>query len=382
MKVIHDAKIISRSELAKVTGLTGAAITLITRELIEAGLIREEGQGESDSIRGRRPINLMMQDGVGYVLGLEVTKNETIIGLTDLKGNPELLNKIEIDLSSPSQGLPVLIHKLQVIMSELELAGKKVMGIGISLPALLDSGTGVIKKAVNFGKEWAGYGLKQELARALQLPVYVENNAKASVLAERIFGDGTTCKNLAYVHIGYGISAGIMMDDRILHGGLGHAGEIGHVVVEENGPLCNCGNYGCLEAICGLHALIKQNSVNLMLPTSQEMNADDFLRSALCEGSYAWLMMRKVGRYVGIAISYIISLYNPDAVFIGGKTASAAPVFMDILLETVKQRVLPEVATETRIEVSRLNGRAAWTGACALAVQGLLTSLDSPLYSE
>lgn len=378
LKTLYYEETVSRQQLAKITGLTGAAVTIITRELIDLGYIYEIGQGISQG--GRRPIQLKFNQDAAYVLGIDISVDETVIGISNLKNMPTEYIRVKLDLSSPDKGVKSLINVLRKIICENKAKSKGIVSLGISFPGLIQQNTGKILTAVNFSAAWEGYSLKSSIENVLKLPVHIENNAHAAVLGERWFGSGQEYKNLVYINIGYGISAGIIIEDQIVQGAKGHAGEIGHLVVEEHGPKCKCGNKGCLEAICGITALKMRLSNMLNLPKIIE--DDEFFKVVRENSSEGLVIMRDVGRHIGLVTAYIINLYNPDVVFIGGKTAQAAPIFMDVLLDTVKRHALPKLVDETQILVSCLNGKAGWIGACALAVRESLFSPDSPLYKE
>ena len=391
LSLIKEEEPISRRQLAGITGLTPPAVTGIVRELLDMGFVTETGLGPSEG--GRKPVSLSFNAEAGYVLGVEVTRNNTLIGLADLKNRPNSIRQVSIDMTDPSVGLPLLIHALREIMAEPAQQGRRFYGAGIAFPGLLTASEGKVRRSVNLGQGWDGFPLKESMEAGLGLPVVIENNSNASALAERWFGGGVDSQDLVYVNMGEGISAGIILGDRILQGFQGHAGEIGHIVMVENGSLCNCGNRGCLEALCGTPALVKKANSEMTSTLADDplyqiwkskgsVNLDDILAAAVVENSYAWNLMQIIGRYVGLAIADTINLYNPQVVFVGGRLISVAPTFLRTLQETVLSHAFPEIARSTQIKVSKLGIHSGVIGACALALRELFQSLRSTILED
>lgn len=388
LNMIKNNEPISRHQLAEEIGLTPPAITGIVRELIESGLVKEVGLGKSEG--GRRPMKLKFNCKAGYVIGIEVTSGEAVVSVADLKNEPEVVLVEELSMKDPTVGIKAMTSIIQKTIAAN--GDKQFLGVGIAFPGLLDVQSGTVRRSVNLGGAWNCYPLKDMMEAEFKLPVFIENNSNASVLAERWFG-GTECNDLVYVNLGEGISAGIILGDRILQGYQGYAGEIGHIVLDKGGPLCNCGNRGCLEAICAIPALMNKVLAELPLVSEDDMlkvvwqkegkiGFTDILRAANEEDGYARELLKQVGKKVGRVVADIINLYNPELIFVGGKIAAAHHVFMDALKGTVKTHAFPEVAAATTIKVSRYGDSSASIGACALALKQLLQSSDSPMFKE
>jgi len=383
MAVINTIKAyepISRQQLAEVTGLTPPAITGIIRELLDMGIVREVGLDKSTG--GRRPIKLCFNPDAGYVFGVEVTRFESFVGTCDLKNDPTDFRTVKIDMTEPKTGLKELAAVIKQIMNEKEYIQKTFLGVGVAFPGLLKVFEGSVKRSINLGHQWDLFPVKKVLEKELGMPVFIENNSKASALAERWFGGAIECKDLVYVNLGEGISAGVIVNDRILQGAEGHAGEIGHMSIQEGGPLCNCGNRGCLESICGIPAIMRKAKAELpIIPDDDqlkkawiekgELSIEDIIKSSGIKNSYSYELLRQVAIYIGKAIANVINFYNPKCVFIGGKMAVVAKYFMDIMKTTVNTYAFPEIAQSTNIQISSLNEKAGVMGACALVLRDL-----------
>lgn len=347
------------------------------------GLVMEVGLEKSRG--GRRPVKLRFNPEAGYVIGIEVTCCETKLGIADLKNQPTDIQTFEMDMSEPETGIPKLIDTINQIIHDESLKGKKFMGLAVAFPGLVNVNDGSIKRSVNLGPKWNAFPVKDILEDGLGFPILIENNSNASALGELWFGGGINCKDLIYINLGEGISAGIIMNDRILQGVHGHAGEIGHIVIQEEGPLCNCGNRGCLESICGIPALLRKVKVELPLiksddPVKQawEVNGkvkiDDLINSAFTAGTYSHELFKQMAVYMGKVIADVINFYNPEVVFMGGKLAVVAKNFSDVIRENVDSHAFPEIAVSTKLKISSLNENSGVIGACALILRQLFKS--------
>ncbi len=263
------------------------------------------------------------------MIGIELTHYETTIGIADLKNDPTDIYTLSLDMSDPATGVPQLATELRQIIQR-RYASKRFLGVGIAFPGLLNASTGIIRQSINLGSGWDWFPLKEVIEAELGLPVIIENNSKASAMAEHCFGGGIGCTDIAYINLGEGISAGVILGDRIIQGFQGYAGQLGHIVLKEEGALCNCGNRGCLEALCSIPALMKtvaaelpvlrrDDPLKIIFDAKGGVSLGDVLDCAGSEDSYAWQLLREAGRLVGLAVASIINLYNPEKIFLGGR---------------------------------------------------------------
>jgi len=380
INIIKTHEPISRQQLAEITGLTPPAITGIIRELLDMGIVKEVGLDKSTG--GRRPIKLCINPDAGYVIGIEVTRFESFVGTCDLKNYPTDFRTLKIDMTEPDKGINELTSAINSILNEEMYSKKTFLGIGVAFPGLLNVSEGTVKRSINLGHQWDAFPVKHFLEKQLGMPVFIENNSKASALAERWFGGAKGCKDLVYVNWGEGISAGVIMNDRILQGAHGHAGEIGHMSIQEGGQLCNCGNRGCLESFCGIPAIVRTVKSNIASLSDDdplkkawvekgELSIEDIIKSSQNENSYSSELLKQAAFYMGKAMANVINFYNPECVFIGGKMAGVAKYFIDIINRAVKSHAFPEVVNSTDIQVSSLREKAGVMGACALVLRDL-----------
>jgi predicted NBD/HSP70 family sugar kinase len=232
----------------------------------------------------------------------------------------------------------------------------------------------MVYEAVNLG--WHNLPLKQLLEARYPFPIYIANDSQVAVLGEYIFGQNQEVPNLVVVKAGRGISAGVVLDGRLYIGEHSGQGEIGHVVVVENGELCRCGHVGCLETVASTRAVVEQaqaaarsnraSTLSRYAATPEAITTDvvfaAFVESdpAVCE------IIANVGRYVGIAIAHLAALLNIQRIVIGGRLARFGDYLLEAIRQELSRRVLPKIAEETELSLSRLGENIVIQGGAAL----------------
>ena len=246
-------KPLSRAELARRTGLTRAAVTLIAEELIKEGLLLESGTMEADF--GRKPVLLDIRGESRISGGINLSRNGYAVGLTDLKG--KLISKAKLPLTGEKDWRNELVRitgALEDLLKEADLEADNLIGLGISSPGPVDLNAGIILNPPNFNV-WHQAGIVEALKR-LKLPVYLENNASALALAEKNYGSGEGFESFIELVVDTGIGAGIILKEALYRGVGGYGSEVGHTSVNMFGQRCSCGNRGCLELYASIPAIL------------------------------------------------------------------------------------------------------------------------------
>lgn len=382
LNLIRENFEMSRQELAKRTGLTPAAISGIVRELVQMGYVNEIGLGKSSG--GRRPVKLQFNPEAGYIVGAEITRKRTTLGIVDLQAKIVKIVELQLDMTDPKQGLLALKDSIEEIIREAGVPEEKILGAGLAFPGLIDRNNKTIKHSPNLGEGWRDIPIKALLKELITFPFFIEHNSNAAALAEYTLGRGKNVKDLVYVNLGEGFSAGVIMDDHILYGSQGYAGEMGHVVIVENGPLCNCGNKGCLESMYAVPALVRKANNELSLFQDQDLlkqiwlekgqvTIEDIVQCANQVDSYAWQLIDQAGWYIGTGVANLINFYNPEMVVLGGILAGAGNVLMDPLAKSINSHAFPEIAKNTKVEISSIGRQAGFYGACLGAIKKLFS---------
>lgn len=320
--LIHDFGPIARTELAERSGLSLATISGITGVLIEQGIVIDESSGESTG--GRRPILLAIDRQAALVLGVKLTQEQIIVALTDL--GAELLDSRTAPIGSNLQPDGV-IEQLGRVVDDLRATHteQRVIGLGLGMAGILDRERGICRYSPFL--PWRDVPLRDLISDRVGLPVIVENDVNALTLAERWFGAGAGATNFLVVTLGRGVGMGMLLNGELYRGGRDGAGEFGHITIAEDGPVCNCGKRGCVEAFVGEPALTTAiQAVNADLTLADGINlaraGDPTLRA----------IFERAGHLFGLALAGTINLLNPTLIIFGGEGTA----FLDLLRPAVE----------------------------------------------
>ncbi|MHB1005937.1 MAG: ROK family protein [Chloroflexota bacterium] len=277
-------------------------------------------------------------------------------------------------------GLDAVIHRLvdgvRHILDGQDLA--RVLGMGLGAPGPLDPWAGIVLYAPNM-PGWRDVPLRDRLRAALGIPVYINNDANLGGLGELFFGAGRGLTDLVYITVSTGIGGGVIAGGRLLLGGNGLAGEIGHMVVQVGGPLCGCGNSGCLEAMAsgtaiaraaraGLEAGARGTMLTLAQGALDRVDAAIVERAAREGDELAGEIMREAGTYLGIGIVNVIHLLDPQMVIVGGGVSRAGDLILGPAREVLATRLMPGFRGKSRLVASALGDDAGLMGAVALVL--------------
>ncbi len=363
---------ISRTDLADQMGLTRAAVTLIVSDLLENGVILE---AESRAIpSGRPPVVLEINPKRGWVAAVDMGATHINIALADFSAKIvdekylpfDIKQGPQICLAEVSRNLHELLDRSGVNISQL-----MAVGIGVPGPVITDAGT-VVSPPIMPG--WDGYPIRETLEKEWGCPVSLNNDAELGALGEWAYGAGRGERNLAFIKVGSGIGAGLIINQQIYGGTTGSAGEIGHLTIDENGPLCTCGNRGCLEAFAGGHAIALQakklveSGKRTLLSSIPELTAQEVAKAARRGDLPSQEIIMRAGTYIGIAIAGLVNLFNPGAVIIGGGVAQAGDLLTTSIRQAVRERSLRASEQGVHITTAMLGRRSSLMGATVQAI--------------
>ncbi len=373
---------ISRAGLADRLGISRAAVTAIVKDLLEQELILE-GRLRNEGA-GRPPIMLQMNPQRGYVLGIDMGATHLRLTLADLGARVLQEEEHPFDIArGPAASLESLNTRIADLLARTGLEASALTAIGIGVPGPVRSEEGMVL-APPIMPGWDRYPIRESLAEVWQRPVVLNNDAELGALGEWAYGAGRDFKNVAFIKIGTGIGAGLILDNRIYQGANGSAGEIGHITVEENGPQCQCGNYGCLEALAGGRAIAEQarSLVARGLATQlahlsplEDLTAQDVAIAARKGDLAAQRIFNRAGKYIGIGIASLVNLFNPEIVIVGGGVAQVGDMLMEPIRQTVRQRALTASTRNLRLSTALLGRRSASMGAVVQAITVALYQL-------
>ena len=248
LNIIKNNGSLSRADIAKLTGLTPASISNITKQLIEGEYLLERGMGESSG--GRPPIILELNPEARYVIGVNIGVGSIQVVITNL--GAKILCRKEITMSMDEYDKDNVFNELVKIINQVVLSSNidtnKIIGVGVAMHGIVNVATGVSEYAPYYN--WVNVNLKDELQSRLNYPVFIDNDVRAMAIGESWFGSSKDINNFVMINVSNGVGAGIIIDNKPYYGVDFSAGEIGHIVVDVDGTKCNCGNYGCLENYC------------------------------------------------------------------------------------------------------------------------------------
>ncbi|HOK70803.1 MAG TPA: ROK family transcriptional regulator, partial [Bacillota bacterium] len=250
LDVIRTNQPITRREIARLTGLTSAAVTNIVSNFIEQGFVREVGYGRSGG--GRKPKLVELDKGSRIMVAVDLAGADQIAALLDMDGN--VLCRGERRIGS-AKGVTVadIVDAINEILDTPEARSGQVVGIGVTTPGLVDAATGTVLKSVALN--WFNVPIKAALQKHFEYPVFIGKDTHVALLAEEWYGAAKNMQNAIYLWVGPGIAIGMLLDGRVYTGSTGMAGEFGHVSIDYDGPACKCGSWGCMEQMASLRAI-------------------------------------------------------------------------------------------------------------------------------
>lgn len=372
LRTIYDCGQISRAELARITQLTRATISDVVADLIRQGLVEEIGYGATAV--GRTPMLLGVVASSRQLIGIDIANGELRAAIVNLRG--QISQSTQLSLRDVD-GEAIVTLLYEAVDGLLRATTSPLLGIGIGVPGLIDTAGGGVRSAVNLG--WHDLPLRDLLQRRYELPVYVANDSHLAALAEYSFGS-QPAEHVVVLLVGRGIGAGIVLNGQIFLGDTGGAGEIGHVVVAEQGQPCRCGNIGCLETVASSRAIVRRaaalaeaqpsSALRRLAAQSEEITLEQ-IQQALADGdAAARQVIVEAGRYLGIAVAHVVGILNIRRIVIAGQLTIFGTPLLQAIRAEVAARALRILAHETQIELARLGPDAVVLGASAL----LLTS--------
>jgi glucokinase-like ROK family protein len=365
---------ISRSDIAEELGLTRAGVTIIVNDLLDSGIILETASRSTPS--GRPPVVLELNPDYGLVAAIDMGATHLSVAVGDFSARiiQETEQPFRID-NGPEKCLGEVNLALQAIVEKCGIQIKDLSAVGVSVPGPVVTDAGMVM-APPIMPGWDRFPIRDTLENLWKISVTINNDADLGALGEWAYGAGRGEKNLAFIKVGSGIGAGLIIDQQIYVGSTGSAGEIGHLTIDKNGPLCTCGNYGCLEAFASGSAIeiqaqkLVESGKRTLLTNSHENNitVSDVADAARRGDLAAQEIIKRSGTFIGIAIAGLINLVNPSTVIIGGGVAQVGDLLTGPIRQEVRERSLRASEHVVRITTAMLGRRSSLIGALVQAI--------------
>ncbi|MBP6002924.1 MAG: ROK family transcriptional regulator [Pyrinomonadaceae bacterium] len=364
LNYVRDRSPISRAEIARETALHRSTVSVITDDLVSAGLIVMIGEGNSSG--GRKPSLFKLKTGTPVAIGIDVTPRNTTIAVADLAGN---VFKQEVFATSPDVDFMTsqIVERVKRFASECESGGVE---IGMSVPGLVDQNLGKIFHVPYF--DWRDWDICQRLEKETGLKVIVENDANATALAELWFGHEKVRKidTFVMVLVGEGIGTGIIFDGQLYRGEKGAGGEFGHMIAGDNAPIdCSCGSRECWEAYASEKSMIQryQSLCSMDDLKGNDIDFSNVVELALNGEKHAAQALRETAYYLGNGISNLIVGLSPQMVVVSGRITKAWALFSDQLYRISERSVLAGLPP-TELVPSSLGDAPTLIGAVGLVL--------------
>jgi glucokinase-like ROK family protein len=371
---------VARSEMTEALGVSRSKISQEVGRLLEAGLLVEDGLAESEG--GRRSSLLRIPRSAGLIAAVDLGATSIDVALSTL-GSELVAHRGEP--ADVREGTKAVLGRMKDLLSDLleeqGVSRRDVRAIGVGVPGSVEQASGLLRSPPIM-PGWDRYPIRDAFAGEYAAPVFVDNDVNVMALGEHWGGVGKGLDNMLFVKIGTGIGGGVIADGRLYRGTQGCAGDIGHICVDPEGPVCSCGNRGCLEAMAAAPAIALKAercareglSPNLsgVLEERGELSAKDVGEAALVGDYHALEIIRESGRLVGQALATSVSTLNPSLIVIGGGVANIGHSLLAEIRSTVYHRSLPLATRNLPIVLSELDQVAGVTGASVLAAEGVL----------
>ncbi len=382
VRLVRDAGTISRSDLARRTGLGRALLKQVLQALADAGLVKEVGAGVSTG--GRPPALVRFEERAGYVVGVVLGDGHVDVAITDLLANPVAHVSAVIDAGAgPEQVLDVIYQSIDGFIEDGPVKPSDIRGVGIGMPgsAMRSSIGPVLPPIPRWSSPSRGGNrlpIREGLHQRYGWPIFADSDVNLMATGEATGGVGAA--NFLYVKLGGGISCGIICDGRLHRGRNGSAGDIGHMAVSGSSTACLCGNIGCLEAIAGGRALTRaatdlaRRGANseLATPAGDGDITMAGLVAALRNGDPASIdLIRVAGSAIGEVLAALVNFFNPALIILGGGLTDVGDVLVAAVRESVYRRALPLATRDLSVVIGALGGRAGVVGAASLVLDQL-----------
>lgn len=365
LNLVRTRQPISRAELARLMGVRRGAISRLVQDLLDSHQIFEGAKG--DSKRGRKPQYLFLETRQRCVVAVDISASRTLVQVTDLLGHPLLPLQDLTTPVEPGEMVPLLARCIKEVLADKSIVGE-CLGIGISIAGLVDTALGCLLRAPSLG--WQDVPLRDPLQEATGLPVIVENNVKASILAQLWAVRSTAAEGpVVFVNASDGVGVGIALDGQLVRGSRNGAGEFGHVPLDMDGPLCGCGLHGCWETYVSVGATVARylgRSASWPESSRPSTTVPEIVDRARAGEPRALEVLQQTGEYLGRGLAIVIKAVQPSRIYMSGEITDGWDLVLPSLRRVLGELTLVPEDAETEIVVVPAADQPRLRGAAAL----------------
>ncbi|WP_316751000.1 ROK family protein [Pedobacter gandavensis] len=376
IKHLYYNKMLTLTELSKLVSKSLPLITSTINDLVSDGYVLEYGLAPSTG--GRRALTFLLnKEKQRYIVAVAMDQLVTKVVIYDLLNQAVMESEqLKISLSEGAEGIPVLLDFLKDYISRSGITTDQILGIGIGMPGFMNAEEGINH---TFFKVPGDGNLTKHLAKALNLPVFIDNDSSLIALAEMKFGVAKDTKDVMVLNIGWGIGLGMVINGSLFRGHSGYAGEFSHIPLSQSNKLCSCGKRGCLEVDTSLLVLVERaktqitagvnSSLEILFLDESKLPGDHFLVAAKAGDPLAVSILSDAAFLIGKGISTLIHITNPKLIVLSGRGAIAGKILMAPIQQAINEFCIPMLSEHTDIKVSELAIDPALLGAATLVVE-------------
>lgn len=379
LNVIRDKGPISRADISKMIGLNPATVSSNVSDLLDRRIIKEVGSGESSG--GRKPILLELNSSEIYVIGVDMGIKKVTTGLIDIDGN--IINRSILyypENADKDSVIKVIKDSIYRVVIGYDDDFDKVIGIGMGIHGVVDTEKGLSIYAPAFN--WHDIDIVDSFVNEFNTPVIIENDVRVMALGEKWFGKAKESKDFVLLNIGTGVGAGIYLNGSLYRGNNFGAGEIGHVRISNQRIKCKCGQYGCFDAVASGPGIVTRfidkldadaTSSILNKMDINDITSEKIYEEALAGDELSIQILKETGKYVGVGISMIINILNPEMILIAGGVSRAEKFLFDEIKETVSEKSINNNLKLLYIGETDLKENAGIVGAATLIIKDIFS---------
>lgn len=372
INLVKTAGQLSRADLARESNLSPATISAIVGRLVGTGVLSEVAVGQSSG--GRPPVLLSLNPRAAHVVGIKLKESGLTTVVTDLNAEPLVSFETELSLvGEPAAAIAAIDDAFKRALREAGISRKKVLGVGIGLPGVVDPGEGIVHYSEIL--RWREVALEGPLRHILKTPVWVDNDVNTVAVADKWFGGGLGARDFITVTVGRGIGLGIVVGGVVYRGAIGGAGEFGHITVAARGPLCQCGRIGCLETFAAEPAIRAAAGEFL----GRTVEVDEVVALADSGNASMRRMLADAGEVLGKALANLITILNPERLIVSGEGVRLGRFYFEAMKSALKDDSYAGLGASLPVVIEPWGDDAWAIGAATLVLRELF---QLPIHSE
>ncbi len=378
LKSLLGEKFLSLNEIKIKTGITLPVLTNLVNQLKKEKFVVQAKANEA-KLAGRPPQIFKLNKDGGYIVGVDIGRLYTNFIVLDLEQNIVYEKRQPtFPLEDPLIFLEKLYCEVKSMIKLAKVSWDRLLGIGVAIPGIVKGRAGFSETYLNFGDKSA----KEVFSKRFNKPVHIEHDAKAMAIGEMWMGKAKGCLNALCLNLGWGVGLGIIIDGKIYYGNDSFSGEFGHIQVAPDGELCYCGKLGCLETVASGRALTRIAKAKILAGEKtmlveekgvdiNQLDARNILEAANKGDQFSIELLETTGKYLGLGIGYLINIFNPEKIILGGGITVANSYLMNSIISTAMKQSLTHINKSVQFEISTLGFKAGAIGVAMLSVKDL-----------